>query len=183
MSNGLRLCDEDCLSNCVLTFKLNNTNVSGNGNKTFCTQLRITDAVNINIIMWHITTRLFEMHLFHPWYPCVCLLYWRDTLFKSTRAAWIANLLFTMLECQAAPQGRKLLDIALYNRMCVGREDLHGAERSSHSLVVKKRVASAHINRKRLNKIIYKTKNTTTCCSSFIICFCIFCASEKVLAL
>lgn len=73
------------------------------------------------------------------------------SFFKSTHALWIVKQLFTTVHlCHAEPQGRKLLDIKLYNRICVGREDLHGAAGSEYSFVKKKKriVSSVCINRK-----------------------------------
>lgn len=49
------------------------------------------------------------------------------------------------------PQGRKLLDIELYNRVCVGREDLHWATGSEYALVIKE-VSSADISRNKTEK-------------------------------
>ena len=93
--------------------------------------------VKSEILMWHIRPTLFI--LYPPLQAAVLFLHFPPVLtttsnhisaFKSTHALWTVQQLFTTVHfCQTVPQGRKL-----YNRFCVGREDLHRGqmERNIH---------------------------------------------------
>lgn len=68
---------------------------------------------------------------------------WKNSIYKSAQAQWIVKQLFTNVHlCQAAPEGRKLLDIELHNRMCGQGGPARG--RRSHSFVVSSCVFFTH---------------------------------------